>query len=290
MTELTCTGIHLGSGAEGTEEIDVDLRWSTRQGVGSRIQAVAEYARSIGQTLRGEPLDELAEAIATRLCGQFDIDGMTVTVRERLLGEGRMFDEASASTTFERNSAVSNPDRQPQRGSGTPRGEGAPFEAVGVDPVFHDVVVSLQSPMPNADRLFQEVIVTIDGIPGNQVNGVSPLYFVSSLDGSDSKAAVMKISTAMPINQLGQVLTALQNTHEGALTLQIVAVSDSGDESFTSVGDDPQSLGAAVLGPWNDMDPDARLDGDPLAYLFAMTSDSTQVGVESDRWLMGGLA
>ena len=42
----------------------------------------------------------------------------------------------------------------------------------------------------------------IDGIPGNQVEGISPLYHVSQLDGKpDNMAAVMQISTRMDPRQ-----------------------------------------------------------------------------------------
>lgn len=45
---------------------------------------------------------------------------------------------------------------------------------------------------------------------------------------------------------------------------------------------------AAVLAPWLDMDPDARLGKDPVSFLLAMAPDTAQVGLLTDNWIIGG--
>lgn len=45
---------------------------------------------------------------------------------------------------------------------------------------------------------------------------------------------------------------------------------------------------AAILAPWMDMDPDATLHGDPLAFLLASAPDAPFAGLESDHWIIGG--
>ena len=45
---------------------------------------------------------------------------------------------------------------------------------------------------------------------------------------------------------------------------------------------------AAVLAPWLDMDPDARLGKDPVSFLLAMAPDAAQVGLLTDNWIIGG--
>ena len=37
-----------------------------------------------------------------------------------------------------------------------------------------------------------------------------------------------------------------------------------------------------------DMDPQATLQGDPLAFLLASAPDAPFVGMESDHWIIGG--
>ena len=44
---------------------------------------------------------------------------------------------------------------------------------------------------------------------------------------------------------------------------------------------------ASVLAPWMDMDPQARLGGDPVSYLLAMAPDADRVGLLSDTWIVG---
>ena len=43
---------------------------------------------------------------------------------------------------------------------------------------------------------------------------------------------------------------------------------------------------ASVLAPWLDMDPNASLGGDPVAFLLAMAPDAGQVGLLSDNWIL----
>lgn len=43
-----------------------------------------------------------------------------------------------------------------------------------------------------AETLFRTAIVALEGIPGDQVEGISPLYHVSHLHGSDAMSLSCK--------------------------------------------------------------------------------------------------
>ena len=231
--------------------------------------------------------DRLAERIAAQLANQPVFRAVTVTVHMHWKAPLRTFEQLSATVAANRQSSAN-----PSAAAANTGGEESASThdgALPVDPAYHDAVISLRSAAPNAEQLFREVIVTLDSMPGNQVDGISPLYFVGSLNGTDGHAAVIKLSTAMGTRQLNQVLDALHTAHEGALQLSVVAIGKAGDESLHAPeGAADHHLGVAVLEPWAAMDPNASYNGDPLAYLLAMAPDSAQVGVESEQWVMGG--
>lgn len=81
---------------------------------------------------------------------------------------------------------------------GTAAAKAAASASVQSGPASRRAVISLDSPATDAEQQFRMAIVTLDGIPGNQVEGISPLYHVSQLDGlPDKMAAVIQISTRM---------------------------------------------------------------------------------------------
>lgn len=150
-------------------------------------------------------------------------------------------------------------------------------------------VISMDSPSTDAERRFRKAIVSLDGIPGNQVEGISPLYHVSQLDGKpDNMAAVMQISTRMGAAELITVLGSIETSVGGSLDLDLIDMEGVvSDEPNCQVPWPTARNHAAVLAPWLDMDPDARLGGDPVSFLLAMASDTSQVGLLTDNWIIG---
>ncbi|RBP97378.1 hypothetical protein CRD60_07065 [Bifidobacterium aemilianum] len=151
-------------------------------------------------------------------------------------------------------------------------------------------VIAMSSVSPKAEQIFRSVIVSLDAIPGNQVDGISPLYHVSNLDGPDAMSAVLQVSSHQAAPALAATLESIEMAHEGALSLHLVDMQ--GGEADTS----PAHGGpcwqearhrAAVLAPWLDMDPDARLGPDPVSYLLAMAPDADRVGLLSANWIIG---
>ena len=154
--------------------------------------------------------------------------------------------------------------------------------------VARRAIISLDSASPQAESLFRASIVAIDSMPGNQVEGISPLYHVSHMDSADAMAAVIQITTRMEARELIGTLEAVESTHEGAVDLDLVDMDGvRSNEPDCRVPWPSAREHAAVLAPWLDMDPDARLGGDPVSFLLAMAPDAGFVGMLSDDWILG---
>ncbi|MBW3090960.1 2-amino-4-hydroxy-6-hydroxymethyldihydropteridine diphosphokinase [Bifidobacterium miconisargentati] len=153
--------------------------------------------------------------------------------------------------------------------------------------VSRRAVISMDSTSTDAERLFREAIVTIDGIPGNQVEGISPLYHVAHFDGPDAMSAVMQIETKLPAADLIAALGAVEASQEGLIDLDLVDMDGvTSDEPNCRVPWPSARTHASVLAPWMDMDPNATLGGDPVSFLLAMAPDAGQVGMLSDNWIL----
>lgn len=149
-------------------------------------------------------------------------------------------------------------------------------------------VISLESASTDAENLFREAIVAIDGIPGNQVEGISPLYHVSNLDGPDSMSAVVQILTKLGPRELIKALGAIESMHGRAVDLDLIDMRGiTSDEPDCRVPWPSAGKRAAVLAPWMDMDPNATLGGDPVPFLLAMAQDAGRVGMLTDTWILG---
>ena len=155
------------------------------------------------------------------------------------------------------------------------------------EPVSRWAVISMDSTSTDAERLFREAIVTIDGIPGNQVEGISPLYHVAHFDGPDAMSAVIRVETKLPAADLIAALGTVESAQEGLLDLDLVDMEGVvADEPDCRVPWPSARSHASVLAPWLDMDPNAVLGGDPVSFLLAMASDAAQVGLLSDNWIL----
>ena len=173
---------------------------------------------------------------------------------------------------------------------GTAAAKAAASASVQSGPASRRAVISLDSPSTKAEQQFRMAIVALDGIPGNQVEGISPLYDVSQLDGlPDKMAAVMQISTRMGARDLIETLGNVEASISGDLDLDLIDMEGvTCDEPDCKVPWPTARNHAAVLAPWLDMDPDARLGKDPVSFLLAMAPDTAQVGLLTDNWIIGG--
>ncbi|WEV72011.1 hypothetical protein [Bifidobacterium sp. ESL0790] len=173
------------------------------------------------------------------------------------------------------------------------KAEGSGTGAPAAGSVAHRAVVAMRSKALDAEQRFRAVVVSLDSVPGNQVEGISPLYHVMGVDTADAEAAVIQLTTKLTPSGLAELLDSLSATHEGAVSLRLIDMEgeSEGNDAETATG--PQlplqqaKREAEVLAPWLDMDPDARFDGDPVSFLLAMASDAARVGLLSDSWILG---
>ncbi|NMN00090.1 2-amino-4-hydroxy-6- hydroxymethyldihydropteridin e pyrophosphokinase [Bifidobacterium sp. DSM 109958] len=164
-------------------------------------------------------------------------------------------------------------------------GSSAPTEP----PVARHAIIALESTSPNAERTFREVVVALDGLPGVEITGISPLYNVTNFDAPDAFAAVLTVSATLgPRELLAATQTIESAQDDDSLDIDIVDV-----EGVTS--DDPELTlpwpsakeHASVLAPLLDLDPDARIGKDPVSFLLAMAPDAARVGMLSANWILG---
>ena len=155
-------------------------------------------------------------------------------------------------------------------------------------PISRLAVISMDSTSTEAERLFRQSIVALDGLPGVEVQGISPLYHVSHFDGPDAMSAVVQVESRLSAPELIAVLLNIEAAHQHAVDLDLVDMSGvTSDESTCRVPWPSARSHASVLAPWMDMDPNATLGGDPVSFLLAMAPDAGQVGLLSDNWLIG---
>lgn len=142
----------------------------------------------------------------------------------------------------------------------------------------------------DGERLMRAAVVALDSIPGNQVTGISPLYHVSAIDGPDTMSAVVLVDTRLDTPAFSHLLESISGKHRDTLALHMVVMrSDAETGRREQVGWQEAKTSAAILAPWMDIEPDARLGGDPLPYLLALAPDATQVGLLSDSWILGDM-
>lgn len=233
--------------------------------------------------MHGGPVRELAEGLLAEADG--DEPPVTLAKRDWLGGGvrgGHEDRESAAGASGTGSDAGTGPV------SGTEGAQDDGYDLTVGETIPLAAVISMDSTSTDAETLFREAIVAIDGLPGTQVDGISPLYHVSSLDGPDAMSAVIQIETKLGARALIAALGTIERTHGGALDLDLVDMQDV-------VSDDPDcrvpwpsaKTRAAVLAPWMDMDPDATLGGDPVSFLLAMAPDAGLVGQLSDSWIIG---
>ena len=132
-----------------------------------------------------------------------------------------------------------------------------------------------------------------------QVEGVSALYQASNANGEDF-CAVVVASTTMSNQEFAQRIEQMQrdqidgDSADSAssldLRLNVVGTREYGLDSASTKSMDssnPLHLSAAQLEPWMQVEPDAAIDGEPVSYKLALLQDASQVGVYSERWIIG---
>ena len=101
-------------------------------------------------------------------------------------------------------------------------------------------------------------------------------------------SAVIQIVTKLGAADLIDALGTIETAHGKAVDLDLVDMDGVRcDDPDCRVPWPSARRRAAVLAPWLDMDPNATLGGDPVAFLLAQAEDAGRVGLLSDAWILG---
>ncbi|PKZ53149.1 AAA family ATPase [Gardnerella pickettii] len=170
-------------------------------------------------------------------------------------------------------------------------------------PMQTTAVVSMQG--KKSDSTMRAMLNVLSGLEYKdshsvtQVEGVSALYQASNANGEDF-CAVVVASTTMSNQEFAQRIEQMQrdqidgdsgdSANSLDLRLNVVGTREYGLDSASTKSMDssnPLRLSAAQLEPWMQVEPDAAIDGEPVSYKLALLQDASQVGVYSERWIIG---
>lgn len=271
-----------------------------------------QIAKRIVNVIEGEHVD-LVECLASRIADAILLSHMVrkvvVTVHKPHAPITVPFGDVSV--TIERS-------RDGRTGSASDRrsavSETGPSYAVGgadgaadVPDRIHHAVIAMGGNLGEVERTLRSAVVSVDGIPGNQVTGISPLYRTAAWGMEpgtpDFLNAVVQVTTRLDAAALLSALQTIESAygrsrqvHWGSRPLDLDIVDFDG-----VISDDPDLTlphprawqRAFVLAPWADLDPDAMLagpHGGRVADLLASAPDHDAVERISDEWILGGMA
>ena len=177
-------------------------------------------------------------------------------------------------------------------------------EAASTAGRVHKAIVAMGGNIGDVTQTLRAAVVAIDGIPGNQITGISPLYRTPAWGMEpgtpDFLNAVVEVSTTLDAESLLGSLQTIEaahgrsrEVHWGSRPLDLDIIDFDGEHS-----DDPHLTlphprawqRAVVLAPWHDLDPEARLGGPhggSVAELLPATPDYQAVERVSEGWILG---
>ena len=149
------------------------------------------------------------------------------------------------------------------------------------------------------DRLTMlRALAALDGIPGSQPVGISPLYAYRDDQGDQRLSAVVILQTPLSLEELRSALdmVAAPIRQMGGLDADVVEV-ETLDGSVLSSQDHPPLLAAdapsRILIPWAYLEPEHCLPGaggSCLASLANRAPDRDRISLVSEDWILDGLS
>jgi dihydroneopterin aldolase/2-amino-4-hydroxy-6-hydroxymethyldihydropteridine diphosphokinase len=250
-----------------------------------------QIASRIVSVIEGEHVDlieTLAAKIASSILQTAAVHTVKVTVHKPQAPIRVPFDDVSV--TIERS-------RVSQGGS-------SPQPDAGEKPKPRRAVIAMGGNIGDPVHSMRSALVAIDGIPGNQIIGISPLYQTRAWgmeDGTpDFFNAVVEITTTLSPEALLDALHLIEaahgrsrEVHWGSRPLDLDIIDFDG-----MVRLDPQLTlphprawqRAFVLAPLHDLEPDYSLPGDhggDIGKLLAACPDRDSARRVSDDWILG---
>ncbi|MCI1935439.1 MAG: 2-amino-4-hydroxy-6-hydroxymethyldihydropteridine diphosphokinase [Bifidobacteriaceae bacterium] len=171
-------------------------------------------------------------------------------------------------------------------------------------PTTHRVIVAMGGNLNDPATAMRSAVVAMDGIPGNQIMGISPLYRTTPWgmeEGTpDFLNAVVELSTTMEPMDLLKALQMIEaahgrsrEVHWGSRPLDLDIIDFDGAVTNNPVLTLPHPRAwqrAFVLAPMLDLDPNAVLPGEhggKVASLLEGCPDKDAVERISDDWILG---
>ncbi|MBI0085623.1 MULTISPECIES: dihydroneopterin aldolase [Bifidobacterium] len=149
------------------------------------------------------------------------------------------------------------------------------------------------------DRLTMlRALAALDGIPGSQLVGISPLYAYRDDQGDQRLSAVVILQTPLSLEELRSALdmVAAPIRQMGGLDADVVEV-ETLDGSVLSSQNHPPLLAAdapsRILIPWAYLEPEHCLPGaggSCLASLSNRAPDRDRISLVSEDWILDGLS
>lgn len=182
-------------------------------------------------------------------------------------------------------------------------------EVQGTSPTTAHVVIAMEGGGDRARQSMYVALASMDGLPGSQIIGISPLYSYSPLkrgEGESQLCAVSVLQTAVRLQDLQLALRSIesiQETNKGEirapyapLHLDIVEYRGTTEEGR---GDNfclsaSQALDRVqILVPWADLEPEVELigpQGGTVADLSERASHRDLLSLLSENWILDGLS
>jgi dihydroneopterin aldolase/2-amino-4-hydroxy-6-hydroxymethyldihydropteridine diphosphokinase len=176
--------------------------------------------------------------------------------------------------------------------------------ALPAAPISHRVVVAMGGNLGDPEAAMRSAVVSMDGIPGNQIMGISPLYRTTPWgmeEGTPSFLnAVVELSTTMEPMELLKALQMIESAHGrsrevhwGSRPLDLDIIDFDGMVSSNPALTLPHPRAwqrAFVLAPLVDLLPNMVLPGEhggAVAQLLEACPDKGAVQRVSDDWILG---
>ena len=211
-------------------------------------------------------------------------------------------DDAGAATDTDGIFASVSANERGISGAGT---QGAASEGMGSSNVTtHRTVIAMGGNLGDPVTAMRSAVVAMDGIPGNQIMGISPLYRTTPwgmADGTpDFLNAVVELSTTLEPLDLLKALQMIESAHGRSrevhwgsrpLDLDIITYDDLVTADPVLTLPHPRAWQRAfVLAPLKDLLPEANLPGEhggKVSDLLSSCPDKDAVRRVSDDWILG---
>lgn len=330
MDTITLTGIR-AEGTHGVLDFEhaqpqpfvVDVRMSvdtTSAAESDDLTKTVDYgqiANRIVAVIEGEHVDlieTLAQRIASKILLTWQVRRVEVTVHKPQAPIDVPFADVSVTISRSREHdgwpAADEPAHAQAFASGAESGAALgerPAHSGDVDrsrPRARHAVIAMGGNIGDVMQAMRAAVVAIDGMPGNQVTGISPLYrtlpWGMKPGTPDFLNAVVTVTTTIEPRALLDQLHVIEAAHGRSrevhwdsrpLDLDIIDVDGIVSEDPNLTLPHPRAWQRAfVLAPLADLDPEFTLagpHGGPVSRLLEDAPDRKAVTRVSDSWILG---